>query len=429
MLEIRVRFKRRAPIAGTSAHSNSRVVLGVMLLVTCCCYRADAQSATATVTGHVRDETDAALPGVAVTASDAATGVKRTTSTDAEGRYRMPALEPGEYSIRIELNGFRSAVFERVALTVGGTTTLDVTLRLGQFTEEVNVVPARLSDEDHPALSRVVTLDQIEALPISGRNFTDFARLSSGVTLGRENVGGGPFKEPDSGIGPAAVPRLSFGGQSELHTVVQVDGFDNLQTVTGLPRATPSQEAVREFRVLHSTYLAEYGRALGGHVNIVTQSGSNERRGSAYYFGVFDELSADSALSGRARSELRQHQFGATLGGAWRPNELFYFGNYEGQHRIESNRFSTVILTNLANINAVRRSVGLRPETIEQLRGNDYSQAFGKIDRRANAGHTLSFRYHLLAARTQNFLGGGGRASPASSIHRFTPGFPPHVLS
>ena len=104
----------------------------------------------------------------------------------------------------------------------------------------------------------------------------DFVKLSSGVAIGRENVGGGPFKEPDTGVGAAAAPRLSFGGQQELNTLVQVDGVDNVQTFTGLPRATPSQEAVKEFRILNSTYLAEYGRALGGFVNIVTKSGTNE---------------------------------------------------------------------------------------------------------------------------------------------------------
>ncbi len=131
-------------------------------------------------------------------------------------------------------------------------------------------------------LSRVVTTREIEQLPISGRNFVDFVKLSSGVALERENVGGGAFKEPDVGVGSAAAPRLSFGGeQPELNTLIQVDGADNIQTFTGLPRATPSQEAAKEFRVLNSTYLAEYGRALGGFVNIVTKSGTNQGSGSA----------------------------------------------------------------------------------------------------------------------------------------------------
>ena len=148
-------------------------------------------------------------------------------------------------------------------------------------------------------LSRVVGEREIESLPNIGRNFVDFVKLSSGVAIGRENIGGGPFKEPDTGVGAAAAPRLSFGGQQELNTLVQVDGVDNIQTFTGLPRATPSQEAVKEFRILNSTYLAEYGRALGGFVNIVTKSGANETRGSVYYFGMNDALAARSILYSR----------------------------------------------------------------------------------------------------------------------------------
>src|SRR5204863_5490118 len=124
------------------------------------------------------------------------------------------------------------------------------------------------------------------------RNFVDFAKLSSGVAPGRENTGGGAFKEPDAGVGAAAAPRLTFGGQSELNTMILVDGVDNIQTFTGLPRVTPSQEAVQEFRILNSTFLAEYGRALAGFVNIITNSGTNKLHGSADYCGINDALNA-----------------------------------------------------------------------------------------------------------------------------------------
>src|SRR5215468_7577840 len=137
---------------------------------------------------------------------------------------------------------------------------------------------------------------------------------SSGVAPGRENTGGGAFKEPDTGVGSAAAPRLTFGGQSELSTLILVDGVDNIQTFTGLPRVTPSQEAVQEFRILNSTFLSEYGRALGGFVNIVTKSGSNHFNGSLYYFGMNDALNATPLLTG-PNPVMRQNQYGATVGG------------------------------------------------------------------------------------------------------------------
>src|SRR5262249_39690338 len=146
--------------------------------------------------------------------------------------------------------------------------------------------------------------------------------------IGRENVGGGAFKEPDVGVGSAAAPRLSFAGQPELNTKVQVDGADNVQTFTGLPRATPSQEAAQEFRVLNSTYLSEYGGALGGFVNIVTKSGANRSDGSLYYYGMHDALNARSVLNTPEADTLHQSQFGLTFGAPIVADQMFFFGDY-----------------------------------------------------------------------------------------------------
>src|SRR5262249_47133889 len=146
-------------------------------------------------------------------------------------------------------------------------------------------------------------------------------------------------------------------------------GADNIQNVTGLPRVTPSQEAGREFRVLNSTFLAEYGRALGGFVNIVTKSGTNRYNGSVYYFGLNDELNAQPLLTG-PNPVLRQNQFGSTIGGPLRKDKTFFFGNYEGQRRAESNKFSSVILNNLDAINVTKRFFGLTEERTDILRAN-----------------------------------------------------------
>jgi hypothetical protein len=200
--------------------------------------------------------------------------------------------------------------------------------------------------------------------------------------------------------------------------MIQVDGADNIQTYTGLPRATPSQEAAREFRVLNSTYLPEYGRALGGFVNIVTKSGGNDAHGSLYYFGMNDSLNARSILNPPDADVLRQNQFGGTLGGPIKKDRTFFFGNYEGQRRAESNRFSQVILDNIAALNTVRRSFNLRPEVLGQLRTNDYDQFLLKVDTRINEKNNAAIRYNFLNSETRNFLGGGGRASAASSTAR-----------
>ncbi len=290
---------------------------------------ASAQTATSTVVGLVTDTSGAALSGATVTARHVATGTTRSVTTDSVGRYSLPNLAPGEYQLRVEQPGFSTLVRSGLAVTVGGIAVQDVTLTVGARTEEVTVVVTEpLVESTKTDLSRVVGEREIESLPNIGRNFVDFVKLSSGVAVGRENVGGGPFKEPDTGVGAAAAPRLSFGGQQELNTLVQVDGVDNVQIFTGLPRATPSQEAVKEFRVLNSTYLAEYGRALGGFVNIVTKSGTNDVRGSAYYYGMDDALASRSILNTPDADELSQHQFGATVGGPLAKDRTFFFANY-----------------------------------------------------------------------------------------------------
>jgi len=378
-----------------------------------------AQIATATLSGTVRDDIGGALPGATVTVKSVSTGASRSTATDSAGRYRFAALDPGVYEIRTELASFKTAIQTGVVLSVGGTTEADVKMSLGQIAEQVTVgAEAPLIESAKTELSRVVSTREIESLPISGRNFVDFVKLSSGVASGRENVGGGAFKEPDVGVGSAAAPRLSFGGQPELNTMIQVDGADNTQTFTGLPRATPSQEAAREFRVLNSTYLAEYGRALGGFVNIVTKSGTNRTDGSIYYFGMSDKLNARSVLNPPDADVLHQNQFGAVVGAPLVVDRTFIFGNYEGQIRDQSNRFSRVVLDNVDTLNAVRARFGLTPETTNQLQKNHYHSFLVKVDHQLTPRHTASVRYNFLDSDTDNFLGGGGRASPTSSTAR-----------
>jgi len=378
-----------------------------------------AQTATGTIAGTVRDGTGAVLQGAAVTIRNVATGASRSAATDSDGRYRIANVDSGEYELRAALPGFKTVILTQVVVSVGGTTDTDVEMTVGEVAEAVTVeAEAPLIEPGKTDLSRVVTTREIESLPIAGRNFVDFVKLSSGVALGRENVGGGAFKEPDVGVGSAAAPRLSFGGQPELNTMIQVDGADNVQTFTGLPRATPSQEAAKEFRVLNSTYLAEYGRALGGFVNIVTKSGTNQGHGSAYEFWMNDALAARSILNRPNEDTLEQNQFGGTFGGPITLDRTFFFGNYEGQLRKQSNRFSQVVLDNLALLNSVRVPLGLRPETTDQVLDNHYNSFLVKLDHHLSQMHTLSVRYNFLDSQTDNFLGGGGRASPTSSTAR-----------
>src|SRR5215813_7077501 len=290
--------------------TNRKGLLLAALLALLASVVALGQTPTATLSGVVRDASGALVPSVKVTARNASTGATRDATTDSEGRYNLTNLNPGQYDVRAERTGFKTAAQSGVILTVGGATVLDLTVQIGEVSEVVEVkLEEPLIEPTKAEVSRVVTQRSIESLPIIGRNFVDFVKLASGVAPGRENTGGGAFKEPDTGVGSAAAPRLTFGGQSELSTLILVDGADNVQTFTGLPRATPSQEAVQEFRILNNTFAAEYGRALGGFVNIVTKYGANQLHGSSYFYGMNNALNAEPLLTG-PNPALRQNQYG-----------------------------------------------------------------------------------------------------------------------
>lgn len=394
-----------------------RLAAAALLIVSLLSSGTPAQSTLATLTGVVVDDQGSPVAGAMVTVHDTRRNVVREVATDARGRYAFTALAPTTYRVTARRPALGVATETLVTLSLDEQRELPLTLLpTAVFDAEVRADAVAL-ETTNPGLSRAVGEREIQTLPLAGRNFVDLVKLSPGVTPGRENVGGGPFKEPDIGVGAAAAPRIAFGGQTELNTLVQLDGLDHVQTVTGLPRATPSTEAVEAFRVANATFESEYGRSLSGFVNILTKSGTNDRRGSLYAFVINDAVNARPLLAG-PRPVLRQHQFGATLGGPLKRDRLFFFTSYEGQRRAESNRFSQVIFANLEAINRVRRHYGLTPETTDQLRTGDYDLGFGRLDWRPDDRQSLALRVNALVGTTCGFLGGGGRASPASTTAR-----------
>ena len=244
--------------------------------------------------------------------------------------------------------------------------TLDFSLTPGQVEQQITVTAeAPLIETTRTSTDTVIEQAQIQNLPVNGRQFIDFALLAPGVTIGDTTSG-----STDVIIEP--VTKLSFAGQNIHYNFIAIDGADNISTASGVQKTTPSTDAVREFRVVNNTYSVEAGRAVGGIVNIITKSGTNDLHGSIYEYLRNDAVDAKSELAAPGLNKLQQNQFGFTLGGPIKKNRTFFFGNYEGQRRSENPYYNSVILGNLALINQFKTNFGLPPEQLNVNRKSDY---------------------------------------------------------
>ena len=366
----------------------------------------------AQLNGTVRDQTGSLIVKATVTLRDVDTNRVYTATSNTSGYYILANLPPGNYELTAEAPGFGKYKQTGFVLNVGQVATIDIGMKVAQASEELTVnTEAPIIEPTRTEVSQVIATQQIQSLPISGRLFTDFALLSPGVTTGRIGLQS-TFTDP-------SVTRISFGGQRDLNNSVTVDGADNINTATGSQRATPSQEAVSEFRVVNNSFGAEYGRALGGIVNIVTKSGTNDVHGSIYEYLENNAVNARSILTQPGFDILRQNQFGGTLGGPIRKNKTFYFLNYEGQRRGQSPTYPGLLVSNLAAINALKASYGIAPENLGVLKTADVDNGFVKLDHQLNPKNNLSLRYSIQDGTDLNMLvgetlDGGGIGAPSS---------------
>ena len=341
---------------------------------------------TASLQGTVRDASGAVLPGASVTATNNATGLSRSTVTSDSGTYAFVQLPVGDYTVTAEQKGFSKGA-SKVHLDIGAAALLDFQLRIGQVTQEVEVTSeAAAVETTKTTLSSVVSEREIQTLPVNGRQFIDFALLAPGVTIGDTTSG-----STDVIVEP--VTKLSFAGQNIHYNFVAIDGADNMSTASGIQKTSPSQEAVQEFRVINSDYSAEFGRAVGGIVNIITKSGTNTLHGSVYEYFRNDAMDAKNPLSAPGFNKLRQNQFGFTVGGPIIKDRTFFFGNYEGQRRSESPIYNSVILNNIGGINTALTSFGLAPENLRVNRESNYDNFIIKVDHLLTRRNYLSVRY------------------------------------
>lgn len=298
---------------------------------------AQAQSNAADLAGTVVDQNGAVIPGANVTARNRNTNISRTTTSGADGTYKLIALPPGDYEITVEAANFKRSVISPVTLTVGQSAELRISMEVGGQDITVNVDPGsvELVETSKTTVSTTISQASIEGLPINERSATGFALTNSQV--GRDN--GRP-------VGPAPTSGLNIGGQRGRSTLVQVDGADFTDNSINAARSTVSQEAVQEYQVTTNSYMPEFGRATGGIVNVVTKSGGNQYSGNVFGFIRHKSIQARNAFAPvidgdpDKKPPYTRVQYGFTFGGPIVREKTFFFGSFEQRRRQESGFFT-----------------------------------------------------------------------------------------
>jgi hypothetical protein len=257
------------------------VVCSLLSLIT---VLAHAQGTTAVISGVVRDQTGAVLPGVSIQVTNTDTKSVRTTITDEAGRYRVPALDAGTYTIQGSLSGFRTVVKEGIALTLGSQVTMDLTTEVGQLSENVAVTAdVPLVQTASAELSGLVGDKEIRDLPLNGRSYEALAFLQPGVS-NFTNSSTGTTATVANGAGA----KMSVAGTPTDFSSFLMDGTDIHDHAGFTPGSVAGNnlgvDAILEFRVLTQNYSAEYGRTAGGVVSAITRSGTNNIHGSVFEF-------------------------------------------------------------------------------------------------------------------------------------------------
>ncbi|MSO19861.1 MAG: TonB-dependent receptor [Acidobacteria bacterium] len=305
-----------------------------------------AQGPLGTISGTVRDSSGAVLPGAGVQVKQQETGRVRSSVADSAGRFRLAALEPGAYSVQAGAAGFRTAVRENVALSVGSEIVVDLALEVGQVTESVNVIAeVPLVQTTTAELSGLVGDKAIRELPLNGRSYDALAYLQPGVVQ-YTNSSTGTIAKVVTGAGG----RMSVGGTPGDFVSFLLDGTDIRDHAGNTPGSVAGNnlgvDAILEFRVYTRNYSAEYGRTAGGVISAVTRSGANVFHGSAFEFLRNDIFDSPSYLDNKAGKDLppfRRNQFGGTVGGPVIRDRTFFFTAYEGlRERLQSLNFRTV---------------------------------------------------------------------------------------
>ena len=305
-----------------------RVLCYCFVLMLGFAHLATAQETTATVVGTVTDQSGGVLPGVVVALRHVRTGRTFETTTGAEGNYVATLLPIGEYEIFFNLSGFQSRAVHGVTLAVNDRVQIDTTLGTGGVSEVVQVT-GQLLPQATTAVQNLIDSRQVQELPINNRNFAKLAELAPGVSSDLAD---------EVGVGLTSNMSISVNGARRNAVNWLVDGVMNVDVGSNITLlSTPTLESIEQFKIITSSYAAEWPRSGGGIINVVTKSGTSRYSGSAYEFFRNDSLNENTYFRKQSTDpairdsppELKYNNFGYTIGGPVMPEKMFFFWSQE----------------------------------------------------------------------------------------------------
>ncbi len=385
-----------------------KMAVPVIVLILLCNFAPHALAqqtiTSAAISGRVQDREGEFVSGAQIALVNLERNQTWTTTSDDGGRFRFLYLPVGEYQLKAEHTGF-SMLNTRLTLTVGQSLELPLALDVASVSETVEVTTdVPVIEAARTQVAETIIPREIDSLPLNGRNYLDLALLTPAVS--RTNTASNQrFAET------SAVPGtgISVAGQRNLNNGFIVDGLSANDDAAGLSGSFYSQEVIREFQVVTSGGISEFGRASGGVINILTQSGTNQWHGRVYGFLRNQRLDARNPLA-RSRDPLTQGQYGASLGGPIITSRTFFFTNFE---QTRQNRAGVITITpeNVAAINSTLDLIGFpgpRIETGQFPTGLDSTNLFARIDHSLNDANQLSARYNLYDITSENGRNVGG---------------------
>ena len=305
----------------------------LLLSLTLCLLAPALAGVGGSISGTIKDPSGASIAKASITLVNAGTGVSQSATTDGRGAYTFPVLPVGSYVLDVNHPGFKPYRRTGIVLDTNSSLPLDVVLQVGEATDAITVSDSAVHLDTYSSqMGEVINSEQMTAVPLNGRSYTDLLSLQPGVAPATsinsntvQDVGASALS-PSGDLNPGTI---SINGQREFANAFIVNGSDSEEDVNMGTAIIPNLDSIAEFRILTSNFDAEYGEFSGGQINVITKSGSNAFHGDLFEFLRNTDLDARNYFS-PTRGTFIQNQFGGTFGGPIQRNKIFFFSDYQG---------------------------------------------------------------------------------------------------